>query len=174
MSIPFNPLIRISQFLTVVSRSFSHRFCEYQPVAQNVRPNRDMFINDPTDPLICVFRIAVWSRSRWIVVPLIILIIGHFGLLLHGKYPTLTSASPPPHLPHPYAASVTISGMWLPGKGCITTYADGSVLMATFIYTMCFDFIILSLMTIRLYKISAHSTLRTLVFKDGLIYFLIL
>jgi hypothetical protein len=67
--------------------------------------------------------------------------------------------------------------MWVPGKGCITTYANGPVLMATYIYTMCFDFIILSLMTIKLYKpsstVGGHSRLRNLIFRDGLIYFII-
>lgn len=118
-----------------------------------------------------MFRIAVWSKPWYIVAPLIVLILGHFGILLHGKYPTSYLLTPP----HPRAA-VTISGIWVPGKGCVTTYANEPVLMATYIYTMCFDFIILSLMTIKLYKTStagAHSRLRNLIFKDGLIYFII-
>jgi len=49
------------------------------------------------------------------------------------------------------------------------------MLMAAFIYTMIFDFIILSLMTIKLFKTSSGSPskLRTLILKDGLIYFVI-
>jgi len=72
---------------------------------------------------------------------------------------------------------VTLKATWVPGVGCAITYTDGPMLMAGFIYTMIFDFIILSLMTIKLFKTSnglgSPSKLRTLIFKDGLIYFVI-
>jgi hypothetical protein len=48
--------------------------------------------------------------------------------------------------------------------------------MAAFIYTMIFDFVILSLMSIKLFKMTTTRTpsmLSKLVFKDGLIYFII-
>jgi hypothetical protein len=70
---------------------------------------------------------------------------------------------------------VTIKGIWLTGKGCITTYADGPALMATFIYTMIFDTIILSLTAFKLFTTTtgSPSRLKNLIFRDGLIYFLV-
>ena len=115
---------------------------------------------------------AVWNRPWYIVAPLVVIILGHFGILLHGKT-TL------PHVPtYPNSRemlAVTISGTWITGKGCVTTYADGPVLMATYIYTMIFDFIICSLLSIKLLMKTpgAPSRLRNLIFSDGLIYFAI-
>jgi hypothetical protein len=47
--------------------------------------------------------------------------------------------------------------------------------MATFIYTMTFDFVILSLTAVKLFmsNTATDSRLRKLIFKDGLIYFII-
>jgi len=70
---------------------------------------------------------------------------------------------------------MTLKAAWVTGVGCVITHADGPVLMAGFIYTMIFDFIILSLMAIKLLRMSngSPSDLKTRIFKDGLIYFVI-
>ena len=70
---------------------------------------------------------------------------------------------------------MTLEATWVTGVGCVITHADGPKLMAGFIYTMIFDFIILLLMVIKMFKTSNEypSGLGTLIFKDGLIYFVI-
>ena len=70
---------------------------------------------------------------------------------------------------------MTLKATWVTGVGCVITYTDDSMLMAAFIYTMIFDFIILSLVSVKLIKttVGSPSRLRTLIFTDGLIYFAI-
>jgi hypothetical protein len=69
---------------------------------------------------------------------------------------------------------VTLRAAWVPGRGCVITYTDNTVLTATYIYTMIFDFIIMSLMAVKLFKTNTGSSrLRKLIFGDGLIYFIV-
>ena len=97
--------------------------------------------------------IAVWSQSLYIVVPLVLIILGHWSLLLHG---------------------LLISAAYDPQQGCVITKTDNTVLAATFIYSMCFDLIILILTSVKLRKPGGQrSQLMKMLFKDGLIYFLI-
>ena len=64
---------------------------------------------------------------------------------------------------------------WVPGAGCQVTGSNNTILAATFIYSMCFDLVILLL---SMYKLvlgvkGGRSQLMTLLFKDGLVYFFI-
>lgn len=94
---------------------------------------------------------AVWSQRWYIVIPLIAVILGHWSLLLHG---------------------VLLKAVFIPGKGCVIVSTDSNVLAATFIYSMIFDFTVLSLTGWKLYFGSgSRSRLVTLIFQDGLIYF---
>ena len=70
---------------------------------------------------------------------------------------------------------MALKATWVTGVGCVITFADDSTLMAGFIYTMIFDFIILSLMAVKLFRTTtgSPSRLRTLIFTDGLIYFIV-
>jgi hypothetical protein len=101
---------------------------------------------------------AVWSQRWYIVVPLVLIILGQFSLLLHG---------------------VLLKATYIPGQGCQITDTDNTLLAATFIYSMCFDFIVLFLTGWKLVihapssKIMGRSRLVVLVFGDGLIYFFI-
>ncbi|KAG5646356.1 hypothetical protein DXG03_003679 [Asterophora parasitica] len=96
---------------------------------------------------------AVWSQRWYIVVPLVGVILGHWSLLLHG---------------------VLLKAAWVPGVGCIITSTDNNLLAITFIYSMVFDFCVLSLTAFKLFLGSANSSrLVTLIFNDGLIYFAI-
>ncbi|KAF8918616.1 hypothetical protein CPB85DRAFT_1430319 [Mucidula mucida] len=102
--------------------------------------------------------IAVWSRSIYIVVPVIMVILGHWSLLLHG---------------------VLLKATWVPGQGCVITETDNKLLAITFIYGMAFDFTVLMLTAWKL-VFSAPSAVRigrsmlvTLIFGDGLIYFVV-
>ncbi|KAK7681333.1 hypothetical protein QCA50_015424 [Cerrena zonata] len=97
---------------------------------------------------------AVWSQSRYIVVLLVMIIMGHWSLLLHG---------------------ILLKAEWMNGT-CVITNTDNKILAASFIYSMAFDFIVLLLTAYKLAtptKNAKRSRLMTLIFGDGLIYFII-
>ncbi|KAG6812873.1 hypothetical protein H0H92_015801 [Tricholoma furcatifolium] len=99
--------------------------------------------------------IAVWSQKWYIVVPLVLVILGHWSLLLHG---------------------ILLKAEWVPGQGCVIVSTDHYLLAITFIYSMAFDFTVLCLTAFKLYIGSGNtrtSRLVSLIFKDGLIYFAI-
>jgi len=96
---------------------------------------------------------AVWSRRWYIVVPLVVVILGHWSLLLHG---------------------VLLKAKWIPNQGCTITQTDSKLLAATFIYSMAFDLLVLLLTAFKLlYPATGRSRLVALIFNDGLIYFVI-
>jgi len=99
--------------------------------------------------------VAVWSQSKYMIVGLALVIMGHWSLLLHG---------------------LLIKAEWIPGSGCAITNTDNTMLAATFIYSMCFDFTVLVLTAWKLAwptKRSEQSRLVSLIFGDGLIFFFI-
>lgn len=59
--------------------------------------------------------------------------------------------------------------------GCVITNTNTNVLVATWIYTISFDFIVLSLTAAKLIQQDSvyRSRLVELIFKDGLIYFIV-
>ncbi|PSR72186.1 hypothetical protein PHLCEN_2v11943 [Hermanssonia centrifuga] len=96
---------------------------------------------------------ALWSQSLYIVVPLVLIILGHWSLILQG---------------------VLLKAAWVPGAGCVITKTNNTVLAATFIYSMCFDLVVLVLTAAKLaFNGDRRSQLMGLLFKDGLIYFVI-
>ncbi|KAF9787906.1 hypothetical protein BJ322DRAFT_1105944 [Thelephora terrestris] len=95
---------------------------------------------------------AVWSQKWFIVVPLVALILGHWSLLMHG---------------------VLLKAAWIQGS-CAIIYTNNKILAASFIYGMAFDFIVLCLTAWKLaFPSGGRSRLVTLIFGDGLIYFLV-
>ncbi|KAG6850092.1 hypothetical protein H0H93_001225 [Arthromyces matolae] len=102
---------------------------------------------------------AVWSRDRWIVGFLVILILGHWSLILQ--------------------AGVLMQATWVQGSGCAINSTDNRVLAATFVYSMCFDLIVLGLNAYKLLDISSRdksfmtSRIAKMIFEDGLIFFVI-
>jgi hypothetical protein len=96
---------------------------------------------------------AIWTRKWYIVGPLVVIILGHWSLLLHG---------------------VLVTSRWDPeAHQCVITEASNTILAATFIYSMSFDFLVMTLTAIKLFSSAGHSRLVGLIFNDGLIYFLI-
>ncbi|KAI0754422.1 hypothetical protein C8Q80DRAFT_1094001 [Daedaleopsis nitida] len=99
---------------------------------------------------------AVWSQVWYIVVPLIATILGQWSLLLHG---------------------ILLKATWVDGQGCVITNTSNTILAATFIYTMCFDFIVLILTGFRLGITETsrkdRSKIVRLIFDDGLIFFIV-
>lgn len=103
--------------------------------------------------------VAIWSQNIWIVTLLVLIIIGHWSLILQG---------------------ILLTAVWRPGVGCAITYSDTTILAATFIYSMCFDFVVLCLSAYKLAWIPTRSgtnvaptRLVRMLFSDGLIYFFI-
>lgn len=99
--------------------------------------------------------IAVWSQNKILIVGLVLVIMGHWSLLLHG---------------------ILLKAAWVPGQGCVITNTNNTLLAATFIYSMCFDFTVLVLTAVKLViptRSSERSRLVTLIFGDGLIFFVI-
>ncbi|TFK38035.1 hypothetical protein BDQ12DRAFT_606964 [Crucibulum laeve] len=97
--------------------------------------------------------IAVWSQKWYVVIPLVAVILGHWSLLLHG---------------------ILLKAAWVPEQGCVITETNNKLLAVTFIYTMAFDLLVLSLTAFKLlYPKTGRSRLVELIFTDGLIYFLI-
>ncbi|OCH84473.1 hypothetical protein OBBRIDRAFT_839673 [Obba rivulosa] len=97
---------------------------------------------------------AVWRMSLYVVVPLVLLILGHWSLLLHGL----------------------VKAEWIDGMGCAITRTENTILAASFIYAMCLDLIVLALTAWGLTYQTGHrasSPIASLIFKDGLIYFII-
>ena len=70
-------------------------------------------------------------------------------------------------------AGVLLKAVWAEG-GCAIIYTNNKILAASFIYGMAFDFIVLCLTAWKLaFPSGGRSRLITLIFGDGLIYFLV-
>ncbi|KAH9914943.1 uncharacterized protein B0H18DRAFT_1087703 [Fomitopsis serialis] len=95
---------------------------------------------------------AVWSQNLWVVIPLVFVILGHWSLILQG---------------------VLLTAEWIPGQGCAITKTNNTTLAATFIYSMCFDALVMTLSMIKLYGCKQRSRLVSILFQDGMIYFLV-
>jgi hypothetical protein len=69
---------------------------------------------------------------------------------------------------------ILLKAAWIPGQGCVIIETDSAILAATFIYSMVFDLVVLSLTAFKLLSPpSGRSRLVELIFNDGLIYFVI-
>ena len=75
---------------------------------------------------------------------------------------------------------VQMQAQWVEGSGCIITSTNNTILAAIFIYSMCFDLLVIVLNMYKLLgigigppRIFGKSRLSKLIFADGLIYFLI-
>ena len=80
------------------------------------------------DSLLC--RRAVWSQRLYIVILLILVILGHWSLILQE-------------------AQLTV--IWIPGLGCAIIKTNNRVLAATFIYLMVFNLVIMILNVVKLW-----------------------
>lgn len=101
---------------------------------------------------------AVWGQDLRVVIPITVIIVGHWFLLLRSI--------------------VIVKAAWVPGTGCAITASSPTWLSAIYIYTMCFDGIVTSLLTLKLMGPVLRgqmqmNKLTEMVFGDGLIYFVI-
>ncbi|KZT21539.1 hypothetical protein NEOLEDRAFT_1073397 [Neolentinus lepideus HHB14362 ss-1] len=94
---------------------------------------------------------AIYSMNLYIVIPLVVLILGHWSLLLQG---------------------VNVKAAFVPGSGCAITHSNNKILSAIFIYTMCFDLVVTSLTAYKLvFNTRTQSSLVKRIWRDGLLYF---
>ncbi|KAL0959635.1 hypothetical protein HGRIS_011337 [Hohenbuehelia grisea] len=107
--------------------------------------------------------IALWGSNRYIIAVLVLIILGHWSLILQG---------------------VLLKAHWESSIGaCVIDSTDNTILAATFIYSMAFDLIVLLLSGYKLLHNTQIGTIRTsltstselgkMIFTDGLIYFFI-
>jgi hypothetical protein len=76
--------------------------------------------------------------------------------------------------PDGYHLGVLLKATWVDGEGCVITATDNNLLAITIIYSMVFDFIVLFLTGWKLaFPAGGKSHLVTLIFGDGLIFFII-
>ncbi|KAF8438020.1 hypothetical protein L210DRAFT_3404906 [Boletus edulis BED1] len=106
-----------------------------------------------------VSTIAIWSQNRWIIGVILLLILGHWSLILQG---------------------VLLKVKWVDGVGCTIIKSNTTILAATFIYSMSFDLVVLCLTAYKLAwsrRISGtsgiHGKLVRMIFSDGLVYFIL-
>lgn len=81
-----------------------------------------------------------------------------------------------------YVSGVQLKAQWIDGIGCAITQTNNKILATIFIYSMCFDLVVLLLNTYKLLKLNAHtsasemfgrSRLTHMMWSDGLVYFLV-
>ena len=105
------------------------------------------------------YSIAVWGQNMKVVIPICVIIAGHWFLLLR--------------------TIVIVKATWIDGSGCAITSTSPIWLEAIYIYTMCFDGIVTALLTLKLAgpllkgQMVMMNKLTEMIFGDGLIYFII-
>ncbi|KIM35185.1 hypothetical protein M413DRAFT_369066 [Hebeloma cylindrosporum] len=98
-------------------------------------------------------------QNRYIIGGLVLIILGHWSIILQG---------------------VQVTTILVPGVGCQIMQSHSKILPAILIYSMCFDFIVLSLNTYKLIGIKSSPSrdlmgrgrLTHMIFTDGLIFFI--
>ncbi|KAJ7597784.1 hypothetical protein C8J56DRAFT_328364 [Mycena floridula] len=102
--------------------------------------------------------IAVYGNSKWITALLVLVILGHWSLILQGT---------------------VLTAVWSPeAQTCAIIKTNNKILAAIFIYSMCFDLLVFLL---NFYKFAIQgrnrdigtSRLGKMIFSDGLAYFFI-
>ena len=100
---------------------------------------------------------AVWNNTNLVVIGLSVLLAGQFGVALRGM--------------------TTVKAIYLDDQpGCVLVSVEGNVVAATFLATMFVDFVVLLLTVYKTYmeyKSMYHSGLIKLIFRDGLLYFVV-
>ena len=72
-----------------------------------------------------------------------------------------------------FPSGILLTAVWDPVAGCVIASTDNASLSATFIYSMCFDFIVLVLTGYKLSATGNRSRIVNLISADGIIYFVV-
>ncbi|KAG8994081.1 hypothetical protein FRB90_000538 [Tulasnella sp. 427] len=104
--------------------------------------------------LLMLRTIAIWSRNLIVVVPLVLLALGQWGILLHGV--------------------ITVHAQWSDvAKSCVVTDTLPIFLDLIYVYTMGYDLLVLLVSSIGLIRTTGRSDLWSLLFQDGIVYFIV-
>lgn len=116
---------------------------------------------------------VIWSMNRYVVGSLCLIIAGHWAVLMQGTrllcplFDTSVNSFAP-------ITGVIVKAVWVPGSGCVTTAARSRDIAASFIYSVCLDFVVLVLCGWKLFRSDySRSQLMNMMFRDGLFYFVI-
>ncbi|OAX40663.1 hypothetical protein K503DRAFT_791255 [Rhizopogon vinicolor AM-OR11-026] len=97
---------------------------------------------------------ALWEWKRWAVLSMLGLSLGQWAILIR----TMT----------------VVQASWNDQGGtCVVVNTNHILLILSYVYTMSFDFVILVMTTFALGKRFRHEALSSLLFRNGLVYFLI-
>jgi len=99
---------------------------------------------------------AVWENTKPVVIGLSVLLAGQFGLSLKSMF--------------------GIKAAYNDQSGCVPTSIESDVGLALFLMIMLVDFVILILTVYKTYveyKSNYHGGLIKLIFRDGLVYFVV-
>jgi hypothetical protein len=118
---------------------------------------------------------AIWSQNHYIIGGLVLVILGHWSLII------LQGAPFPCKLDFHSDRLIVLKAISIPGEGCQITDTHNKFLLAIFIYSMCFDFIVLLLNIYKLIGITSSPSrdlkgrgrLTHLIFTNGLIFFIL-
>jgi hypothetical protein len=129
--------------------------------------------------LLMLRTIAVWNRSPFVMVPLVVISLGHWALLFHAFTSIHSRWSDE-------AEACVIDSAFPVFVGVNYVYSESSALIIylaccgdqahyriTLNVAMLFDFIVLVLTTIGLLMSPARSSLWQLLFRQGVIYFVV-
>ncbi|KAG8875508.1 hypothetical protein FRB98_007785 [Tulasnella sp. 332] len=104
--------------------------------------------------LLLMRSLALWHFNPFVLYPMIFASLGQWAILLHNMF-------------------ITKEAWSYTEQTCVITSVGADWTKVQFIYTMCFDFIVLALALYALLQLPGISTLWKLLFYDGLAYFLI-
>jgi hypothetical protein len=103
--------------------------------------------------------IALWSQNKWIIALIALIALGHWTLILEG---------------------LVQAAIWHPSAGCAIVDLNTTILTATFVYSMCFNVIMLCLTAYQLARSppctgvsGLHHKLFRMIFSDGLVHFIL-
>lgn len=115
--------------------------------------------------------------NKYCVIPLCALIIGHWAILGRGAFKSqfIHLSLPNTHLIFLFRyADAMLTAYWDPNVGCITHITNNKILAASYMYTICLDFIVLILTAWKLLPGACRpSHFTKALFQNGLIYFVI-
>jgi hypothetical protein len=124
---------------------------------------------------------AIWSQNRYIVGGLVLVILGHWSIIILQGAPFPCKLDFHSDGLIVLFIGVQVKAILIPGVGCHLTETHNKVLPAIFIYSMCFDFIVLFLTVYKLIGITSFPSrdlmgrgrLTHMIFTDGLIFFIL-
>ncbi|KDQ09992.1 hypothetical protein BOTBODRAFT_178546 [Botryobasidium botryosum FD-172 SS1] len=96
---------------------------------------------------------AIWSKKKYIVIPLCVLSLGQWAILLNGY--------------------VSVKSSWSSEAMACVVHTQPNMIKAMYVYTMAFDLTVLVLSITGLLLSPGHSTLWKLLFTDGIVYFVV-